>query len=156
MPYVTFIVVGEPVAKARPRVVRTAAGVRSYTPAKTERYEDSVSHCAQLAMASMPAGTFPIQGAVTVQIDATFPRSKRLFRKMDPIERIPRGMGKDLDNVIKSILDGINRSGLWRDDSQVACIHAYKWTARIINRKNKQSESPRAMITVKWEEEDHE
>ena len=41
-----FVVPGEPQSKERPRTVRRAGGVRTYTPQKTHRYEDLVRYFA--------------------------------------------------------------------------------------------------------------
>lgn len=68
-----------------------------------------------------PAGT-----PVRLDIIAIYPRPQRLNRASDSDGLIPkcnRYMG-DLDNLVKAVMDGVGRSGLWVDDGQVQCIRA--------------------------------
>jgi len=88
---VRFVVPGEPVPKARPRLGR---GGRWYTPSRTRDYEQRVGWEARIA------GARPVEGDVAVRI----------------VVRGPRRF--DLDNVAKTILDGL-RGVAFADDRQV-------------------------------------
>jgi len=85
------VVPGEPVPKARPRLGR---GGRWYTPSRTRDYEQRVGWEARIA------GARPVEGDVAVRI----------------VVRGPRRF--DLDNVAKTILDGL-RGVAFADDRQV-------------------------------------
>jgi Holliday junction resolvase RusA-like endonuclease len=90
---------GEPIAKARARVTRH----RAYTPQRTLDAEADIA-------SAVLAGTVPrFDGNVAVA--AIFYRSNR--------HRI------DVDNLMKTVLDGITKSGaVWHDDSHVTAIAA--------------------------------
>ena len=114
-----FTIPGEPVAKARPRAVRVGDGVRAYTPAKTTHFENLVKLSAQAA--GMPK----LDGGVVVHIKFVLPRPKRLARKKDPDARMACISGKDVDNLAKSVLDGLNGIA-YDDDRQVYSLHVLK------------------------------
>lgn len=101
-----FTVPGEPVPKGRPRVVRNKATgrVHGVTPKKTASFEGLVRLCAASAR---PAG-WPMRCDYKVEIVAVMPRR-----------------GVDLDNAVKSLLDGCN-TVLWADDAQVSAINALR------------------------------
>jgi len=113
---VRFTVPGPPVAKARPRAARVGDGVRIYTPTKSARFEERVMLCAQAA------GITKISGPVMLRVTFWFPM------KGQPRQRNPRPAARkdtkpDLDNLLKSVCDGIP----WeKGDQQVACIQATK------------------------------
>lgn len=75
---VTFIVDGEPKGKQRPRVVHTASGANTYTPAQTRFYEDWVRCCYinQVGRVKLEA---PIQATITgvFPIPKSTPKYKR-------------------------------------------------------------------------------
>jgi Holliday junction resolvase RusA-like endonuclease len=99
---VRFTVPGDPVPLARPRLGK---GRRVYTPARSSQYQDLV---ALLVRSVAPAGR---DSQALFGIQAEFYRSTA--RRCD------------LDNLLKSILDGITRADrLWADDSQVREIKA--------------------------------
>lgn len=116
---IRFIVPGQPVPKARARVVRKP-GQRphSFTPARTLWFERSVM---AYAMSAIGAGRLPRWGAarVDVLILATFADNRR----------------RDIDNVAKSVLDALN-GVIWADDAQVDGLRI----VRSLDRKNPQTE----------------
>ena len=124
---IAFTVPGEPVAKGRPRAVVMPGGgppnkrIRMVTPEKTRQYEEHVRAYATLAMAEHGELTGPLA------VDLTFvlKRPKRLMRKKDPIWRLPHTGRPDLDNLIKSVCDGMNGT-LYEDDAQIVEISALK------------------------------
>jgi crossover junction endodeoxyribonuclease RusA len=52
----------------------------------------------------------------TLPKPASSPRTRRTYPMRRP----------DLDKLIRSTLDGIGESGLWKDDAQVVSLHAHK------------------------------
>lgn len=96
-----FNVPGEPVAKERPRFNLKTGKV--YTPHNTRAQEDAIA-----LMARATGIKFGSDRVVVLLIFHT---------KNDT---------SDLDNYVKCVLDGINKSGVWNDDKQVDVIHAYR------------------------------
>ena len=110
-----FTVYGNPIPKARARVVNG----HSYTPATTTRFEHLVAAAARAA-GVREATDQPLR------LEITFYRETR--------HRC------DIDNLGKSILDGLNRIA-WRDDNQVVDLILHKRICK---------ENPRTEIH--WEE----
>lgn len=89
-----FEVPGRPVPKARPRFKR-GGGV--YTPRKTKEYEERVGWCAKQVIKN------PLNGEIAVNI----------------IVYVKNNVYPDLDNIGKSILDGLQGIA-YRNDRQVS------------------------------------
>ncbi len=98
---VHLIVSGEPVPKARPRVVRTG----TYTPTRTKDAEQRILHYLKVAYPHLT----PTEGAVSVSCDFYMSTARRT----------------DLDNLLKLVLDAGNHV-IWRDDSQIVESYARK------------------------------
>ena len=98
---VKIIVPGRPVPKGRPRLGVRGREVYIYTPPETKEYEEFVGWVAKFA------GCKPISGPVEVEIWCYL-------------------KGKaDVDNLCKSILDGLNRIA-YKDDDQVVDLYVHK------------------------------
>lgn len=93
-----IVIVGAPVPKGRPRSTR-AGGV--YTPERTRAYEEQVAWACRKARAA--------HGAANVHVRIRF-----LCRRY-------RG---DIDNLAKSVLDGLVLGGAFDDDRQVVRLEA--------------------------------
>lgn len=109
-----FKVPGEPVGKGRPRFVRATG--RTYTPEKTERYENLV----KLAFIKEYPDVIPLEGPLAVTMIANFsvPKSWSKKKQALAIAGVLRPTKKpDTDNIakIKDALNGI----AWVDDAQV-------------------------------------
>ena len=115
LPIYSFAVPGPPVPKQRPR--RNASGVW-YTPTRTKRYEAKVAWCARSAGLSAP-----LTGPVRLEILLWLSDRRR----------------RDVDNIAKSIVDGLNRIA-WADDSQV--------TSLTISRAGVDRDRPRTEVTI--------
>ena len=102
----TFEVLGPPQPKERAR----AWGGRHVTPEKTRNYERLVGAVASLRRPP----DWLLDGSYRVEVHAYF------------ADRRPR----DVDNVAKSVLDGLN-GVLWRDDRQVVRIASEKHVDRL-------------------------
>lgn len=96
---IRFVVPGDPVPKARPRVTRHG----TYTPQRTRDYEEAVGWAYREAGGSLHEGPMGLR--------VIFWHSTR--------------RRADLDNLIKAIADSL--SGIaWKDDSQIVYLEASK------------------------------
>ena len=141
MPSIFFTVPGEPVAKARPRgrVVSTLSGrqfVSMYTPKTTVNYENRV----MAAFRGVYTGQ-PIDTPVGMQIAAYFQIPQSVSQKRrEAMAGQPVGKKPDIDNLIKSILDGLNTVA-YTDDKLVCELSITK----------RYSFNPRCEITINYE-----
>lgn len=104
--------------KERPYVVRSGSHV--FTPAATARYENLVK------LLALEAGITPIDGPVHIVISVFVSvRQSWSKRKQNDYLGGPAAVKPDLDNVIKSIMDGLNGVG-YADDKQVAAVTAMR------------------------------
>jgi len=102
---VFFEVFGDPVGKGRPKFARHGNYVRTYTPEKTVFYEDHVAHAAKVAMQDLK----PFDGGVELIIEAVkqVPASWSRKRQIMALEGKIKPAKPDLDNIAKSIMDGM-------------------------------------------------
>jgi Holliday junction resolvase RusA-like endonuclease len=119
MKVVNFQVEGKPHGKGRARSALRGRFVRHYTPEKTVAYEKQVAMAAREVFQGEPWA-----GPVQVYLTATFPwpsgtsKAKRSVTSYAAVK-------PDIDNILKSALDGLN-GVLWKDDSQVVLCQALK------------------------------
>lgn len=118
-----FIVDGKPQGKQRPRFSRISKTV--YTPNKTVKYEK------QIAKAYTDSGgkCIPADGYVSVNVSAFFPVPKSYSKKKreDCLERRLRPDKKpDMDNILKVVLDALNKVA-YEDDKQVVELIGRKY-----------------------------
>jgi Holliday junction resolvase RusA-like endonuclease len=108
---------GPPHGKGRPRVVDGVA----HTPKATKDWERHACSCFANAWGGMPH-----PGPLRVVV-----RSVKARRKTDPKTggRFLSTVKPDLDNVVKAVLDAMERAGLFTGDQVVAMISASKWHA---------------------------
>lgn len=116
---IRFTVDGPPVPKGRPRVYNGVA----VTPPRTVAYEEAVGYAA-LAARTWDA---PTDKPVSVVAWFYMPNHRRV----------------DVDNLVKSLLDGLS-GVLYEDDGQVVRIEAVKMVDR---------DNPRAEVCVRELEE---
>ena len=112
---------GKPQPKQRPRL---GYGGKAYTPEPTQAFEKRVKHHAKMA------GATPVSGPVHVDITSVFsmPKSLAKYRKA-ALDGQPHTNRPDLDNLVKSVLDGLNGVA-FDDDAQVHSVSARKiWSA---------------------------
>jgi Holliday junction resolvase RusA-like endonuclease len=117
---VVFSVPGNPQGQARPRFARVGRFVRTYDPEKSASFKNKI------ALFAKSAGVVPIDGPVTVSVVARMQRPKRLCRRADPDGCIRAPCKPDADNILKSVLDGLNGVA-YADDSQVTHAVVSKW-----------------------------
>lgn len=113
---IRFEIPGKPVPKARPRVVHGHA----FTPEKTKDFEALVAMKYKAAGGTVHDGPVAVAIAVWYQMPKSWPKWKK-----GDYDLMPHTSKPDLDNVIKSILDGLNGCA-WEDDAQVSKIRAVK------------------------------
>lgn len=119
-----YTVYGQPVGKQRPRFVRRAKHVSTYTPAKTKTYEDEIRYMARAAMGASPPLETPVTVAIYIRVGIPTSFSKQ--KRKDALSGIIRPTKKpDLDNVAKCFLDSMNEI-VYLDDKQVVNLHVTK------------------------------
>lgn len=109
----TFVVFGRPVPKGRPRMTRSG---KVYTPQESREAEEFVAEAV-----GDDAPTF--DGPVSVQMIFSKESTTVTIRPLSEAETELRG---DLDNYVKLLLDGIQKSPLIENDRQVLHIDAVK------------------------------
>lgn len=121
---VQFHIDAEPVPKGRPKFSKVGGFMRAYTPKKTSDYENIVRETAQQAMGS----TGPLETALGayLYIRLPIPKSHSKKRKLACLSGQEKPIKKpDIDNLAKSVLDGLN-GVVWKDDSQIVSLHVTK------------------------------
>lgn len=119
---VSFRVDGKPQAKQRPRFTKQG---HVYTPSETTNYEKLIKisyreQCSQIMLKNA------IRADITVSVAIPKSISKKKFWEMQEGNIYPTKK-PDCDNIIKSILDGLNGVA-YEDDKQVvkvSCIKLY-------------------------------
>lgn len=119
---IAFTVDGPPVPMARARVfVRANGKIGAANPARPTAYKARIrAHF--LAVANRTS--WPKDAAYSVELRVFWQDARR----------------RDLDNIAKSYLDGLNGGVAWNDDSQVDELHVYG----AIDRKN-----PRVCVLIR-------
>lgn len=116
MKYFRFTVEGDPVGKQRPRF----AGNRTYTPAKTKNYEAVVRDTYLLTSgADFFEKGKPIYVHVDIFIKIPDSASKAMREKMIAKEILPVRK-PDCDNVVKTVLDGLEGDAFYNDCQVIA------------------------------------
>lgn len=114
---ITFTIPGDPVGKARPRVTIAGGRAHAYTPAKTADYEELVAVYASAAMKKAPLLEQPVR--LHLGIYCKVPGTWSRKRRAEALAGIERPAKKpDIDNIVKSVADGMN-GVVWVDDSQI-------------------------------------
>lgn len=121
-----FIIPLEPVEQARPRASRTRNGVRMYDPAKVKRYKQSLALLVK-SQWKYPPLTGPLK--VTVSFYRAIQKGTSQKERREKLSGAIRPTKKpDLDNYVKSTLDGLN-GFLWADDNMIVSIETNKYYA---------------------------
>ena len=121
---VCFDIEGNPIPKGRPRFRRTKTFITTYTPKKTLDFEDQVRKAAQDAMGKTDLLETPI--AVYLYFRLPIPQSYSKKRTEACLSGSEKHIKRpDLDNLIKSVLDGMN-GVVFKDDSQITSLHCTK------------------------------
>ena len=120
---ICFTVLGEPIAKGRPKFFRRGEFMGTYTPNKTKTAENDF-----LKQALLSSPDKPIGGAISLdlKIYRSIPKSfsNKKKRLVDHGILLPTTK-PDIDNYAKLVLDAMN-SIFWNDDKQVVRLSAVK------------------------------
>ena len=118
MKTLNFTVMGKPQGKGRPRMTRNG---HVYTPQKTREYEERVKNAAMSEMGRDKILPWTEKQPLKVIIECFFalPKSATKKQRIDVLEhrKFPT-IKSDIDNIAKSILDGMN-GHVYGDDSQI-------------------------------------
>lgn len=117
-----FEVIGDIQGKARPRMNTKAR--KTYTPTKTKLYEFNLR---QWFLINYP-NFRPIEGRIKVSIIAYFeiPKSTSKIKEAEMlINNISPTKKPDIDNIVKIVLDAMNKFA-YKDDTQVVKLIAEK------------------------------
>ena len=139
---ISFVIPGEPKGKgrARSRIAQGKGGaqfVAHYTPKDTVEYENLVRMAAHEAMHGDVPTSFPCHVTILAYCSVPSSWSNKKRSKALAGEVFPTGK-PDLDNVEKSVLDGMNKI-VFRDDSVVCSVTKAKHY----------SYAPRVEVTVR-------
>lgn len=116
----TLILSGKPVPKARPRVVNGHA----YTPRETQEYEELVRLCYRRGSGDKRLGPVSVSIVFAYEMPKSWPKKKKA-----EMDGQPKTTKPDLDNLVKTVLDGLNGEA-WEDDAQVVTVASRKvWTS---------------------------
>lgn len=112
---ICFTVVGKPIAQPRPRVALRGRRYGVYDPGTAAPWRMAVARAARPCVLE---GQF--HGPFKVFADFYFPLPKgskaALWQQKKP----------DIDNLLKSTLDALTASGLWKDDAEVSEVVGMK------------------------------
>jgi Holliday junction resolvase RusA-like endonuclease len=120
-----FTVLGKPVGKGRPKFSSRGGFVRAYTPKTTADYETKVAESYKAKYGNSMADT---DTSLCVSIRAVFPipqSMRKAEREKALQDEIKPSKKPDIDNIIKSILDGLNGVA-YEDDACVTKVLASK------------------------------
>lgn len=120
---IEFTVVGKIQPKQRPRFVRMGKFIQTYTPKPTLDYQKLVGDSY-----TEKYGDEKLTGALVVEIDAFFnvPKSYSKKKKAELRGKPNTQHNGDIDNVAKSVLDGLNGIA-YDDDTIIYDLHIRKF-----------------------------
>ena len=120
---IMFVVNGKPIGKGRPRFTNRGGFVRAYTPRETTNYEKKIADTYKEKY-----GDRITDKPVRLVVTAVFPIPKA-FRKQEKEDalngRIAPTKKPDIDNILKTVMDGLNGVA-YNDDAQVVLLHGRK------------------------------
>lgn len=120
----TFTVIGKIQPKQRPRFMRRGSFIQTYTPQATLDYQKLVAD----SYLEQYGNLKELDGALKMEINAFFnvPKSYSKKKKAELYGKPNTQHNGDIDNVAKSILDGLNGVA-WHDDTIVYDLHISKY-----------------------------
>jgi Holliday junction resolvase RusA-like endonuclease len=118
---IRFTIPGAPVGKGRARSTKSG---HHYTPEKTRQYEKLVREIAFMRKPSYAVITGPVRLSLVfyLPIPASWSKKDRLQAQEGKVHHTGK---PDLDNLIKSVSDGLN-GVVYVDDCQIVAIDAMK------------------------------
>lgn len=129
---ISFVVDVDPVPTARPRLSRAKGGhTHAYTPIKSKMYQERVGKAFQQAIKDVEFNEDLKRSKCYIDVKFFFAIPKTINRYKLKKKEQQQFYGKhnvfrpDIDNLLKSILDGLNGIA-FEDDCQVALIRGEK------------------------------
>jgi len=116
---IEFTIKGEPKSKQRPIFSNRNGKVRVFTGKATASFENHVKLIAEDNFKT------PFSNSVGIHIKFYLHRPKYLIWKTKPMPAIYNPKRPDIDNLIKSVVDGLNGIA-FKDDAQIVNIRAEK------------------------------
>lgn len=120
-----FVLSEKAIGKGRPRFTRRGTYVQTYTPAKTEAYQNRLKS----AFLEQCKGQYDkdYTGAINIDIWAFYEPPKSCSKKKR-VELLESAHLKkpDADNIAKCILDALNGVA-YKDDSQISELMVHKY-----------------------------
>jgi Holliday junction resolvase RusA-like endonuclease len=116
---VTFVIKGIPKVKKRPNFSTRGGKIRIYTPKTTATFENLVK------IKSEENFKHPLDGPICLAIRFYLPRPQRLIWKKRPMPEVFSDKRPDIDNLAKSVIDGLNGVA-FKDDGQISDLHITK------------------------------
>lgn len=113
-----YILKGKPMACPRPRSTRQG---KIYMPKEYNKHKKAIT--ADLISQFVIQGHSKIVDPVQVEIVFIYPRPKYLGG--DDLRL--KDTKPDIDNIIKTVLDGITNAGIWTDDNIVVGLNCTKY-----------------------------
>ena len=108
-----LIILGDPIAAPRARVGKF--GTYYSKKYKRARIDYATQITNQIQRDAIVIGP--------IELSVLFVHRRPKSMRKNP-GRIPKTTRPDLDNLVKTVLDGITASKYWKDDSQVVSLHA--------------------------------
>jgi Holliday junction resolvase RusA-like endonuclease len=112
-----------PKACPRPRVTKTG---HSFMPKEYVAWKKRFIQETAIGLYEHHKNFKPIDVPINIEIQFVFPRPQRLQHREVPSTRIPHASKPDIDNLIKSVLDGLVDAQIMTDDNLVTKITASK------------------------------
>lgn len=118
----SFTAFGVPETQGSTRAfVQGGRAIQTSANPKLRPWRDTVLWAARDAMGTA-SGFERVIGPARCTITFWMPRPKSAPKTRD----IMPAVGKDLDKLVRAVLDSLTNAGVWRDDSQVVSLHAEK------------------------------
>lgn len=130
---IQFTVLGIPKPQARPRVFVNKGRVFAHSP-KTDYFELVKVNAYEQRLLAKKQLSGPL--SLTLEFYLPYPKSMSQKKRLESKYVITR---PDIDNYVKAVMDAINNSELWQDDSQVVVLHATKFYT---------NEKPKTIINI--------
>lgn len=137
-----FIITGTPKPQARPKFFRNKAGyMGTYSP-KSDWF--NIVYTETLKKKQELLGDKKLCGMINIRLDfylpipSSFSNKKKIMMEFQPVTKKP-----DIDNLVKAVMDAINYTNLWEDDSRIWKIESSKVY----------SKEPRCYIRIETSEE---
>lgn len=133
---INFTIKGQPHGKGRPRFRKFGKFVTTYTDAKTVKAEDYV----RKSFKKITKMKHPAESPVSIDIDYCMQIPKSLSKKKkESLNNTIHSKKPDLDNLLKTVLDGLNGYA-YRDDSLIYEIKARKYY----------NKEPKIVVNMEW------